>query len=329
MLMRGHMTFKRRHLLGSFLTLALASAIGAAERPQSPTPPAADPAARAVGESSQEPLDGYIWLDVDGNPLPFQSDEEIEKYLLEAEIESSEKIGAGITAPRKVVLDRDGVRAHAAFKHVEETRKNVTDTVAGQTRHYREWRDSHDYDIAAYLLDRLLAIDHVPPSVPRTIGRTDGVLVIWLEGCVTNTYLRDSGIKPANALRWGQQMQLIYVFDNLVANRDRNLGNLLFDENWRAWSIDCSRCFGTSKDLLYPNALGHCERNLWQSLQALDEERLEEALGDYLTIFEIRALLARRDAIVERIQRNIDEIGEIHVLYELQPAAERAPWATD
>ena len=323
------MTMNRRRLFGSFLALTLASAVGFTGSAETPTPSASDTTGGAGEGSTSERFEGYVWVDVDGQPLPFQSDAAIEEYLLEAEIESSQKIPSGITAPRRVVLDRDGVRAHAAFKHVEESKKNVTDTVAGTTRLYREWRDSHVYDIAAYLLDRILGLDRVPPTVLRKIGRNGGALVMWLEGCETQTYLRDNNIRPSNPVRWGQQMQVIYIFDNLVANRDRNLGNLLFDQHWRAWSIDCSRCFGTSKELLYPNALSHCERNLWQALQTLDENQLEELLGDYLTIFEIRALLARRDQIVEQIQDKIDDLGEIHVLYDFQEPSERAPWAAD
>ena len=33
------------------------------------------------------------------------------------------------------------------------------------------------------------------------------------------------------------------VFDELIANTDRNLGNMLIDRQWKLWLIDHSRAF--------------------------------------------------------------------------------------
>ena len=41
------------------------------------------------------------------------------------------------------------------------------------------------------------------------------------------------GIEPPEIARFNQQRTTLRVFDNLVANRDSNLGNTLIDGNWR------------------------------------------------------------------------------------------------
>ena len=272
-------------------------------------------------------FEGYVWLDPDGQSLPIQSDDAIEEFLRSATVESIEKIPTGVTRPKKVLLTLNGVRAHAAFKYVEETKKDVNQVIAGRRYTFREWRDSHIYDVAAYHVDRLLGLDRVPPAAPRKIKRKQGSLKIWIEGSINDKTRRDRGIEPPDLFRWNQQRQIMHVFDNLVANRDSNLGNTLIDGNWRLWFIDCGRCFGTTEALLYPESISYCERGLWRVLQNLDEANLRERLDPYLGRYEIDALLVRRDKVVEHIQALIDELGEERVLFDLRPPGDRAPWA--
>ena len=55
---------------------------------------------------------------------------------------------------------------------------------------------------------------------------------------------------PAEVLeRWNQQMQLLRLFDQLIANTDRNLGNLLIGNDWTIWAIDHTRAFRTQPDV--------------------------------------------------------------------------------
>jgi hypothetical protein len=287
------------------------------------------PESAASPPSVEERFEGYLWRDVEGNPLPFQSDEEIEEFLRTATVESTEKIPVGVTGPRKVVLSGDGVRANTVFKDIERREKGVTKKIGGNRYRFRDWRDSHTYDVAAYHLDRLLGLDRVPPAALREIKSKNGSVKIWVEGSITEKERRDRGCTPPDSIRWNQQRQIMHIFDNLVANRDSNLGNSLIDDNWRVWFIDCGRCFGETTELFYPSSVTHCERGLWQALQELDEDRLEERLGAYLTVHERRALLARRDELVQRIQDRIDELGEKRVIYDLRPAGEPVPCAGD
>lgn len=322
------MKIHRMQLLISAFVLAASTALVAANETAASSAQAQATPAPPEGAADGR-FEGYLWLDADGHPLPFQTDEAIEDFLETSAIVTMKEMPVGVTNPKKVLLAGDGVRVHAVFKTVDEKKRDIIEKTAGQRRSYREWRDWHLYDAAAYHVDRLLGMDRVPPAIPRKIRRANGTLKIWLENTITDTMRRDQEIKPPDLVRFNQQRQIMHIFDNLVANRDSNLGNTLIDRNWRLWFIDCGRCFGTSKGLLYPEAITHCERDLWRALKALDEAQLRASLGSFLSVYEIDALLIRRDKLVAHIQALIDEWGEVHVLFDLTPPGERASWGDD
>lgn len=303
-------------LRGAALALALAVAGIAASQ---------EPSASAARTPPDARYGGYLFLDVNGDPLPFQSDEAIEDFLATAEIVSSKPIPVGVTAPRKLVLDAAGLRAEAAFKTVDREERNVRDRVGGRGKFYLVWRDWYGYDIAAYRVDRLLGLDRVPPVIERKWSRSKGSLQIWLEGVMAEKDRQEQGLEPPDLIRWNRQRDILRIFDNLVANRDANLGNRLIDRNWRIWFIDCSRCFGNSTDLLVPEAITHCERGLWEALQNLDRGRAAERLGPFLTASEIDAMFIRRDKLVEHIRGLIDKWGESMIIFELPAAPFEGP----
>lgn len=315
---------KTIHLAALLILLWPPAAVCSADDP-SPEP---RPAAVTTARESALRFDGYHYLDVYGNPLPFQSDAEIEAFLADAEIVDSSLIGEGITIPRKVVLQGDGFRAHAIFKDVDVERHKVKERVNGRTHFSLDWFDSHRFDAAAYRLDRLLGMDRVPPSIYRQVGAETGTIRIWLEQTVNeHKRSRKLEIEPPDYRRWHQQYLLMRLFDNLVANRDSNLGNLLIDPNWRMWFIDCTRCFGKTSTLFYPiKKFEHCERGFWEGITNLDEATANQVLGPYLDKGEIKSLLSRRNAMVKHFKKLIAERGEARVLYDIPPPSDRAPW---
>jgi hypothetical protein len=288
---------------------------------------AADPSAQTTAQR----FEGYVYLDTEGRPLPIQSDAEIEAFLATAEILETQHVPTGVTQPRRLVLRGEGFEAWAVFKDVDIERRKVVEIINGRNHFSFDWRDSYRYDIAAYKLDRLLGMERVPPVVPRKIKTDSGSVSIWL-GKTVNERERSQQwmVDPPDERRWNQQRLIMQVFDNLVANRDSNLGNLLIDPNWRLWFIDCSRCFGTTKTLYYPlNTISQCEKSLWQGLKNLNDEKIVESLAPHLSPTEIGALLIRRDKMVKHFQKLIDERGESAVLYPVNPPSETAPWGDD
>jgi hypothetical protein len=67
--------------------------------------------------------------------------------------------------------------------------------------------------------------------------------------------------------------------------------------------IDHSRSFRLNDKIRAPENLAKCDRQLFERLKALDMASLQAATRDHLTPGEMRALLARRDDIVARIEK--------------------------
>jgi DNA phosphorothioation-dependent restriction protein DptG len=109
------------------------------------------------------------------------------------------------------------------------------------------------------------------------------------------------------------------VFDELIQNRDRNAGNLLWTADWKMWMIDHTRAFRLGKELLKPQQLERVERTLFEKMRELNETKLADAMGKSMTKAEIDALLARRDAIVKLFDDRIAQRGEAAVVYTLAP----------
>jgi len=291
------------------------------------TPPAPVPQS---GEESPGQATGrrYRWLDVDGDPLPFQDDARIERFLATADVVSTEPIPVGVTRPVKLTLEQDGVRAHAAFKDVNERHRYVSLEVLGRQRMFRMIRDYHLFDCAAYRLDRLLGLDRFPPAVPRKVGGRSGTVTLWLENVIMEKQRRDRNLTPPDPESLEQQRAIQYVFDNIVGNTDStNVGNALFDRWWELWFIDCSRCFVTESKPLTLALVTRCERTLWKRLHEVSDEEIRTTLAPYLNRAEIDDVIRRRAAVVEHLAALIADRGESAVLYDLTPSrAEATDW---
>ena len=275
---------------------------GAGEIREGAPPPAAKP-----GETPAP-----VWLGPDGQPLPFTSEEEVLEFLRTAKVVSMEEVGEGITRPKKVVLEKDGIRMHAIFRDVNED-KAVVRLASGKTE--KGFRDSYLFECAAYELSRLLGLDHVPPVVERSVRNRSGSLQVWIEKAVTEQKRREKNMNPPDRGRWSRQVYAQRFFDQLIFNTDRNLGNTLIDSNWKMWFVDHTRAFRSSPDLRDPATLQVCERNLWERLRALDEGVVKQQLSEFLRPAEIKALLERREKIRQHFQQLIEQQGEENVLY--------------
>jgi hypothetical protein len=272
-------------------------------------------------------IDGYVWLDADDRPLPFQDHGTIQEWMRSANVLSREKVGRGIAGVEKLVLEHEGIQFHAAFRSVDVTVRKAAPR--GVERSTKKYRDAAIFESAAYELSELLGIGRVPPVVGRRIDDLNGTVQIWMEGTRPEVVLiQENQLRPPDPLRWNQQKQIMFVFDNLICNSDRNQGNLLIDRGWNIWFIDHTRAFKRSSKLIYLDKLTSCDRRLWSSLRDINDETIQQRLEPYLESQEITKLLTRRRTLVRRIQGMIDKQGEETVLFDLRPpTGEMANWS--
>ncbi len=138
----------------------------------------------------------FSWRGPDGARLPFTSPEEVEDFLKTAQVIDVEGIDKGVTNPRRLLLERNGIRMHAIFRGVDVF-KSVLRTPDGIKLDYH---DSCRYEYAAYKLSKLLEIGRVPPVVERKLERDDfqddrdydklrdtrkGTVQAWVENAMT------------------------------------------------------------------------------------------------------------------------------------------------
>jgi len=252
------------------------------------------------------------WIGPSGDRLPFKTNAEIEEFLRTAEVIEMEDIPVGVTHPRKVLLEKDGIRARACFRDVDIFQWKVVLPEKGMRWN---WRDCCKFECAAYELSKLLGLDNIPPVVMRKIKGTEGTLQIWVERATMETDRASRSFQPPNPWRHKMQWQVMRVFDALIYNDDRNAGNILYDADWNVWMIDHTRSFSRLSNLPKPILIRHCERNLWEKLRSLNEEAVGKSIGEFVESAELKALFKRHQELIAYVENQIEKRGEQQVLF--------------
>jgi hypothetical protein len=240
-----------------------------------------------------------------------QRDAAVEHFLRVGKITEIRDIDTGVTRPQRVTLALDGKTRTAVFKSVDIQKPGVTRLDSGPVMNFS---DRYHYEVAAYLLDRELRLNMVPVSVLRPVRGTNGVLVEWIGDTYSATEAMDlleNGVPGASDLL--AQRKLMWLFDALIHNTDRHLGNgVVTKSDWRLHLIDHTRAFRYEKTLHGPFAehTASLPRTTYTRLQGLEEKKLREMLKGLLNKRQVRALLARRDKILEKIEEDRQRLGD-------------------
>src|SRR5687768_15960442 len=206
--------------------------------------------------------------------------EETEAFLLNAKIVGRKGVSTGVTDTVQATLSDGRITHDASIQTVD-----IAQTVfqAGKASEVN-FKDTYRFNIAAYRLARLLGLQNVPMSVERRFDGKPGAFTWWVNDVQFDEKgrLKEKSILGPNPDRTSKQVQVMRVFDELIQNRDRNQGNILWTKDWTLWMIDHTRAFRLGKELLKPDQLNRCERSLLEGIRALTLERVTDVMGEIL-----------------------------------------------
>ena len=166
------------------------------------------------------------------------------------------------------------------------------------------FRDTYKFNIAGYRLGKMLGLDTIPASIERSYQGTPSAFTWWIDDVMMDEGQRmNKKLSAPDPNNWNEQMHIVRVFDQLIFNTDRNLGNLLITKDWTIWMIDHTRAFRISHDLAAPKNLVKCDRGLLEAMKKLNAADLKATMGPFITSTEQQGLLKRRDKIVAMFEQ--------------------------
>lgn len=215
--------------------------------------------------------------------------QEVEEYLRTAECVGMEDIGKGSSAAKRCNLRPGGPAARMYWRP----------QIPGV---YRGFKESYKADIAAYELDKLLKLDMVPPVVERELQGHKGSATLWVENL-----LAYGGVPPSasDKSHWETQLTQMRMFDNVIGNKDRNLGNVARDAAWNVILLDHAKAFTAGTELT--NNLTRIDQDLWARMDKLTRTQLDARLGPWLDENEIAGILDRLQKMKADIKKRFGE----------------------
>ena len=208
------------------------------------------------------------------------TDDQLEQFLREAEVAGSEAPPLGRAGTRLLTLRRGDTSLRALF---------ITAPARGRWQH----------EIAAYRLDRLLGIDMVPVTVERTLDGETGALQFWIEHTLSAAQVEREQLRLPPWCSLESQYGLMRAFDALTGNGTRRAENVVLGRaDGLARLLDNAGAFPASRTLDARLARPPVGAELARRLRALDAAQLGAALSPWLDARLVRAILARRDALL-------------------------------
>ena len=180
---------------------------------------------------------------------PVPPDAEIERFLLEGKVGDTHGTKKGITGAQRASLATPTLTHDAQIQSIDEFKREFRTDRGVEF----DFRDSWTFNVAAYRIDRLIGLNMVPVSVERKYRGTPSAFTWWLDDVLMDEGDRlKKKIEAPDRAYWSRQTTMMRVFDQLISNVDRNVGNIIYTKDWRLWPIDHTRAFRKNTELKTP-----------------------------------------------------------------------------
>ncbi len=240
------------------------------------------------------------------------TDDDMEKFLKSAQIVSVKEIGHGVTKPLRAEMTLGDTKHSAQIQTID---KDLPDFFGAEGKPV-PMKDSWRFNVAAYKIDRLLDIKMVAVAVARPYKNKPAAFSWWVDDVQFEEVDRiKQGLQAPDPEKFERQRAVSKVFDELIINIDRNLSNLLITKSWDLVLIDHSRSFTPYHGIRNTENLTRCSRRLLEKMKSMTASDVSRAVGPHLTQAEIRAMMARRDRIVEYFAKAVQEKGDENILF--------------
>jgi len=118
---------------------------------------------------------------------------------------------------------------------------------------------------------------------------------------------KKSKLSEFNSCPLKKQHSIMFAFDILIYNDDRNMGNALYSlDDCRLWMIDHTQAFRIinriSKNL--PKRKIRLSEEFATKLRQLNYPLLDEHVGKYLNKYQMKYIIKRRDLILKKWQED-------------------------
>ncbi len=245
-----------------------------------------DPRRNGFLSLATEAAQGERWSDIQ-EQLP---DEQIERFLRRAKVVD------------RILVERKGRKGDAlALKHKKLELRAVflTDDEAPGNDPKEPLR-RYVHEVASYKLDRLMGLGLVPVTIERKLEDETGSLQIWVQAAIDSTQIEELGAQQLLEGLEDDLMQARIFMTLLGGGRDRaDFAKMLLPKERRLMLADNTRTFPVSTELTELPEECKVSAGFRLGMKRLDSASLEKEVGDYLSGAQIRALLARRDSILE------------------------------
>ena len=142
------------------------------------------------------------------------------------------------------------------------------------------------------------------------LGVTEtGAAGMWVQGTKS---VKDLGGNVPSGPAWDKPIRRMMMFDNLIANIDRNAGNILIGRPGELVLIDHSRAFITDKKLV--RKVARVDAGLWTRMSALTREDLTRTLRPWIDDDQIEAMIERRNRMTAAIDKLVAKEGRAAVI---------------